>query len=123
MFANASVPNTTASFSTNGTYVLRWTANDSALSSNATVTVTVNGQLPPLRIDTIQFPNGISQGVHLGFVAVAGATYAIEYRNSLSTGSWLTLSNVPAQPITQTIEVMDFGTTNSSARFYRLRTP
>jgi len=122
-FANASVPNTTASFSTNGTYVLRWTANDSALSSNATVTVTVNGQLPPLRIDTIQFPNGISQGVHLGFVAVAGATYAIEYRNSLSTGSWLTLSNVPAQPITQTIEVMDFGTTNSSARFYRLRTP
>ena len=122
-FANPSFPKTTASFSTNGTYVLRWTASDSALSSNATVTITVNGQLPPLRIDSIRFPNGFSQGVHIGFTAVAGQTYGVEYRNSLSTGSWLTLTNIPAQPVTQPIDAIDPGNTNSGARFYRLRTP
>jgi hypothetical protein len=122
-FANAAVPNTIASFSTNGTYVLQWSASDSALSSTATVTITVNGQLPPLRIDSIQFPDGFSRGAQLGFLAVAGRSYGIEYRNSLAIGSWLTLTNIPAQPMTQPIEVLDPGTTNAGARFYRLRTP
>ncbi|MBN9425418.1 MAG: PASTA domain-containing protein [Burkholderiales bacterium] len=41
-FGNASAAVTTASFSAAGTYVLRLTANDSALSASADVTVTVN---------------------------------------------------------------------------------
>jgi hypothetical protein len=40
-FLNASAVHTTASFSTSGTYVLRLTASDSALSSSANVTITV----------------------------------------------------------------------------------
>ena len=41
-FANASSANTTAQFSTAGTYVLRLTANDGQLSTFADVTVTVD---------------------------------------------------------------------------------
>ena len=41
-FANASAIDTTASFTTAGTYVLRLTANDGALSAGDDVTVTVN---------------------------------------------------------------------------------
>ena len=41
-FTNTATPNTRASFSTNGTYVLRLTANDMALSGNDDVQVTVN---------------------------------------------------------------------------------
>jgi hypothetical protein len=39
-FANASLPGTTATFSTAGTYVLKLTANDSALTGTSNVTVT-----------------------------------------------------------------------------------
>jgi glucose/arabinose dehydrogenase len=41
-FGNANALNTTANFSTAGTYVLRLTANDGALSSSDDVTITVN---------------------------------------------------------------------------------
>ena len=41
-FGNANAANTTATFSTDGVYVLRLTANDSALSASDTVQVTVN---------------------------------------------------------------------------------
>jgi hypothetical protein len=41
-FANAAATNTTATFSAAGTYVLRLTANDGALSASDDVTVTVN---------------------------------------------------------------------------------
>lgn len=45
-FANPSQPVTTATFSSAGTYVLRLTANDSALSTSDDVTITVNGANP-----------------------------------------------------------------------------
>jgi PKD repeat protein len=41
-FANPAAATTTATFSAAGTYVLRLTANDGALSASATVTITVN---------------------------------------------------------------------------------
>ena len=44
-FANASLAATTATFSTAGTYVLRLTASDSALSTSDDVSVTVNPQV------------------------------------------------------------------------------
>ncbi len=46
-FANAASPQTTASFSVAGTYVLQLSASDTALSSNSTVTITVNPQNQP----------------------------------------------------------------------------
>ena len=45
-FANPSVADTTATFSTAGTYVLRLTANDGALTAQDEVTVTVNPATP-----------------------------------------------------------------------------
>ena len=45
-FANPAATATTATFSAAGTYVLRLTANDSALSASATVTITVNPAPP-----------------------------------------------------------------------------
>src|SRR5262249_26746308 len=41
-FGNAAAVNTTASFSLSGSYVLRLTANDSALQANDDISVTVN---------------------------------------------------------------------------------
>jgi hypothetical protein len=45
-FGNANALSTTASFSTNGTYVLRLTASDSALTRTDDVTITVNPASP-----------------------------------------------------------------------------
>ena len=45
-FGNANAVDTSASFSVAGTYVLRLTANDSALSPSDTVTITVNPAAP-----------------------------------------------------------------------------
>jgi hypothetical protein len=43
-FANVNAPSTTATFSTLGTYVLRLTASDTALSNSATTQVVVQAQ-------------------------------------------------------------------------------
>jgi PKD repeat protein len=52
-FGNASNPVTTATFSTAGTYDLRLTANDSALSSNDDLIVTVNATPPVNHAPTV----------------------------------------------------------------------
>src|SRR5439155_12560233 len=46
-FANANALSTLATFSTTGTYVLRLTATDTALSSSSDVTITVNPPVVP----------------------------------------------------------------------------
>ncbi|MBN2505174.1 MAG: lamin tail domain-containing protein [Verrucomicrobia bacterium] len=53
------------------------------------------------------------------FTAVQNLAYAVDYQSTLTPGTWLTLTNVPAQPFTHTELITDFapGTT----RFYRLR--
>jgi len=61
-FANAGVVDTLASFSQAGVYVLRLTANDGSLSSNADVTITVTPQNQPPSVDagpaqTVKFSN------------------------------------------------------------------
>src|SRR5262249_42940385 len=66
-FSNANALSTTATFSTTGTYGLRLTASDSALSSSADVTITVNAapvNKPPVvsagSNQTITLPAGAS---------------------------------------------------------------
>jgi hypothetical protein len=58
--------------------------------------------------------------VTLRFSAVADKTYTVLYRNSLTAGSWLTLTNVPAGPA-RIVQFTD--PTGGVSRFYRLRTP
>ena len=57
-FANPALTATTATFSATGSYVLRLTANDSALSAGATVTITVN---PPAPVNQ---PPAVSAGTN-----------------------------------------------------------
>ena len=67
-FANAALAATTATFGSAGTYVLKLTANDGALSNNANVTITVNAasavnQPPVVNVgsnQTVVFPAAAS---------------------------------------------------------------
>lgn len=58
----------------------------------------------------------------LSFNAIAGRTYTVLRTTSLSTPNWTRLADVPAQPVSQTVYVMDSPATNA-ASFYRLITP
>ena len=122
-FGNANSARTTAAFSNGGTYVLQLSASDGALTTTDQVTVTVTGQSLPLRIESAQFTGGAGAGLHIRFNANAGQSYGVEYRNSLSTGSWTTLTNIPPQATSQSIEVIDGGVAGAATRFYRIRTP
>ncbi len=58
----------------------------------------------------------------LHFLAVAGNTYTVQYKDALSTTTWLKLSDVPAQPATADYAVVDHSATGET-RFYRVVTP
>jgi hypothetical protein len=123
-FANASALNTAASFSAAGTYVLRLTATDSALSASDDLTVTVNGQVqPPFRIDSVGILPGTSPLLRIRFTAAAGQTYTVQYRGSMASGTWSKLTDVPAQTSTQTVEITDPILPASTQRFYRIVSP
>ncbi len=58
------------------------------------------------------------------FTAMAGRSYTVQFRQTLSSGAWLTLTNISALPVTQSVEVNDPGAgTGDSWRFYRLAIP
>ncbi|MCI0743849.1 MAG: lamin tail domain-containing protein [Verrucomicrobia subdivision 3 bacterium] len=61
-----------------------------------------------------------SGGVLLRFNAVSGKSYRVEYRDSLSTGAWQVLQNVPAGA-TRLVEIND--PAGGASRYYRLRSP
>jgi hypothetical protein len=73
----------------------------------------------PLTIQTVLL-SGAS--IVLAFPGEAGRSYTLQYRNSLSAGSWLKLKDVFAVG-SQTQEVSDTISTGTPARFYRLVTP
>jgi hypothetical protein len=59
--------------------------------------------------------------VTLQFTTVANKSYTIEYRASLSTGSWIPLMHIDPQPNPRTVTVTDPSFVTS--RFYRVRSP
>ena len=71
-----------------------------------------------LRFDSVT-RNGANAEIR--FTAIAGHTYSVLYRNTLSSGGWLKLADVPAPNSTQQIMVSDAA--SQSQRFYRLATP
>ena len=73
-----------------------------------------------LRLELEDYENG---EVTLSFDAVAWKTYTIQYRTSLTTGSWITLTHVPARAIDGRITVKDVQAGPDRRRFYRLLTP
>lgn len=83
-FGNASSAVTTASFSLAGTYLLRLTANDGALSTSADVTVVVNDVAPP--------------GANQPPVVSAGAAQSITLPSSVSLSGTATDDGKPTPP-------------------------
>jgi hypothetical protein len=122
-FANPGALNTTASFSTNGNYVLRLTAYDGAIAASDDLVLTVFPSILPLRIDSAVWSAGPPPSFRLTFTALAGLSYTVQYRDSLTGGSWLKLADVSPQATTQTILVSDAGTAGSPNRYYRVVTP
>ena len=86
--------------------------------------ITVTGQTQQdLRIDSVDLTGGTSSLLHIRFVAVAGRTYTVQYRDALDAGAWAKLTDVPSQSVTQTVDVTDSLVSNSTTRYYRIVTP
>jgi len=117
-FADSAVPSTTATFAAAGTYILRLSADDGASFTSDDTTVTVNAEPLPLVIDSVTI-SGTPPVFRLRFTAQAGASYQVQYRETMDTDSWMTLTNLPTQSVTQSIEVTDPAISNL-ARYYRL---
>lgn len=56
------------------------------------------------------------------FAAQTGRTYTVQYRTSLSSGTWLEVADVPAGAA-GSVQVTDNGSIGQAARFYRIVTP
>jgi hypothetical protein len=60
--------------------------------------------------------------VLIRFVGVAASSYTVQYRGSVSSGTWARLQNVfPA--VSGPVEVADTIPVGNQSRFYRLVTP
>jgi hypothetical protein len=64
-----------------------------------------------------------SDGVRLSFTAQAGKTYAIQFRESLTTGDWQELIDVPAEGSARLYSLTDSLPPGTRTRFYRLVIP
>lgn len=59
----------------------------------------------------------------LGFRAVAGKTYTVQYRDLVDNGPWQKLADIPAQLASGPYSVTDTTVESSATRFYRVVTP
>jgi len=58
---------------------------------------------------------------HFSFEAESNSTYTVEVRDSQGAGSWRTLTNIPKQAVSSSIDVSDSVSRDSA--FYRVRSP
>lgn len=73
-----------------------------------------------LKIESVQISGNT---VFLRFVAVAGKSYTLQYRDSMDSAAWQKLQDIPAKPNVALIVISDTLPDQSTARFYRLVTP
>jgi hypothetical protein len=73
-----------------------------------------------LRIEAVDAVEG---AVRIHFMAMAGRTYTVLYCESIESGTWVKLADVPAQSSTGEIELPDSEAGVAATRFYRLATP
>ncbi len=94
--------------------------DDPSLGVNATTTIS--------RTWNVQSFLGITAAswsanqLTLHFPAIAGNTYTVQFKNSLSDPNWSNLLNVPAQPVTGDYAATDSGAAGQS-RFYQIVSP
>jgi hypothetical protein len=121
-FSNSNAPITTATFSASGVYQLRITGNDSALIRTDDVTITVTNPPPP-QISSTGLVGTNPRSFRLAFTALGGLPYTVQYRDSLLTGSWQVMTNIPPLPGNQLLQILDPINSTAKTRFYRLSTP
>ncbi|HRT57984.1 MAG TPA: FAD-dependent oxidoreductase [Candidatus Paceibacterota bacterium] len=81
----------------------------------------LNGTDPGDAASFLKVELNVQSGVAtLGFIAQGGRAYAIQYRDSLAGGSWLTLTNLPASDLTREVRLPDSSAMAHPSRFYRL---
>lgn len=76
-----------------------------------------------LQVDSTAWVGGPGSGAQIRFTAVAGRSYTVQYRDSLSGGAWLKLHDVEPPLTTQAVEVVDSAGDHPATRYYRLITP
>ena len=121
-FSNSNAPLTTATFSASGVYQLRITGNDGAIIRTDDVTITVTNPPPP-QISSTDLVGTNPRSFRLAFTAFGGLPYTVQYRDSLTTGSWQVMTNIPPLPTTQLLQILDPIQSTAKTRFYRLSTP
>jgi hypothetical protein len=57
------------------------------------------------------------------FLALAGKTYTVLYRDAAESGPWLKLADADVQPVTRFVTLFDPSVSSGRHRFYRLVTP
>jgi hypothetical protein len=93
--------------------------DDLRFGADAVITHSDTWVIDPLRI-TSAFVSG--NQMHLEFLAHAGETYTVQYRDGLDGAhNWTSLSNVAAQANSAPALITD--SAGNSTRFYRVRTP
>ena len=73
-----------------------------------------------LRFDSVSV---VGNQTMIRFSAAAGKTYTLLYRDELGSGTWLKLTDVPAQPASGVVTIQDPASGSATTRFYRLVTP
>jgi hypothetical protein len=70
---------------------------------------------------TVQSAGLTAAGCLIYFQARAGQMYTVEYRDSLSSGSWQTLTTITPQSGDSDLIVADYGISGKTQRFYRIK--
>ncbi|MFO1498710.1 MAG: lamin tail domain-containing protein [Verrucomicrobiota bacterium] len=122
-FSSPSSATTTAAFSLAGSYILRLSANDGNLESTSDVTITVFDSAQPPKIEALTLVTGPTPAFRLTFTAAAGASYTIQFRDSLTDGTWTKLSDIPAGTSAQTVSISDTAINQAPRRYYRVVSP
>ena len=76
-----------------------------------------------LRIESASTVTGTPPRIVIQVNGVADRTYTVQYRNSLTNGNWLKLTNAPPPLNSGLMGVMVPVATNSDTRYYRVVTP
>jgi hypothetical protein len=82
-----------------------------------------NPQQPGSRLAATLVTTGTPGQVAVRFLAIAGKTYSVRYKNDLPAATWMKLADVPAQVADTVLDVTDAGSSGQPRRFYQVVTP
>lgn len=78
-------------------------------------------------VDAARFTAAITSATagekHIGFAAMPGLAYTIQYKNALTDAAWLHLADIAAPAAAQAIDYNDTSVGLAPQRFYRVVTP